>query len=439
MQSSIEQLDGLKQKLSVAMEWDSIDKNIEIKIKELSAKANVDGFRKGKVPRRIILQSYGASIQDEVKHKTMYETFQKVSEDKTIEYVGYPHFHIDQAGTEEGKTFAFTAEYEILPQFDVDECSGIKVTRIKPNIEDADVVDFLEALRKKQANWHNIERAVQENDKVIIDFEGYIDGEALEGGKAEDFELDLGAKSMIPGFEDGIVGMSADEEKEINLTFPEAYHNDKFSGKSATFRIKLKNIQAMTLPELDDAFAEKNGVKEGGFEKLKQDIRENMQEEADAQVRSQFNESVLDILLAKNQILLPSVLVQQEQEGLLKMDEEQSKGQPGAVMSELKLADYQERAEKRVKLSLIGRKLIEKHEIKPDAKIIDRFIKRELKAFGDLPQMWEFIRNNKEIMSRFENDALEEQLIEKIAEAMDVVDECKGFKSIMPLETQNNG
>ncbi len=299
MQTSIEQLEGLKQKLLVEMDWESISNDEAKKYQELMKKTRIDGFRPGKVPLNIVKQRFGAAVREEIIHLTMAKTFEEVVEEQSISFVGIPEFDMNNETTQEGATLAFSVIYEVLPEFEVNDAAGDSVTKITAKITDSDLEEALEGLRKQRVEWKDVERAAQDKDSVTIDFEGFLNGEAFEGGSAKGYQLELGSKSMIDGFEENIIGMKAGEMKDIHLTFPEKYHNDKLAGKDVTFKITMQAVEEPILPELDEKFADSFGVKEGGIEKLREDMMESMQSELNIALRNKFRDEIFQFNIRK--------------------------------------------------------------------------------------------------------------------------------------------
>ena len=256
--------------LTVKVPVEQIQNKVEGRIRNVAKTAKIDGFRKGKVPVSHIRAQYGAGIQQEVINDVIRDTVFEAIKAEDVRAVGMPN--IDDVKLED-EFLVYQATVEIFPEIKVEGISDIEVERHTANITDEDVDTMIDNLRKQRQEFAEKEGEAAEGDQVTFDFEGSIDGEKFEGGAAEDFKLVLGSGQMIPGFEDGIVGMKAGDEKTIDVTFPEEYQAENLAGKEAQFKINVKTVEEAKLPEINEEFLELFGVKEGGVEQLKEDVR----------------------------------------------------------------------------------------------------------------------------------------------------------------------
>lgn len=432
MQTQIEKLDGLKHKLTIQVEWQEIDQKESQKLKEVAKKANIPGFRQGKVPASIVKQRYGESIRHEVLTDVMQNSLKEVIEKESLDFAGQPDVQFDNEQTKEGELFVFTIGYESYPAFEVNELDNLPITQITAKITDADIEKTLLDLQKQQAEWNDVDRAAKDGDTVIIDFTGFVDGEKFEGGEATGHRLVLGSGSMIPGFEDGIIGMKKDDEKTIDVTFPKDYHHDGLAGKPTQFLIKVSQVQESVLLPLDDAFAEKFDVKEGGIAKLREDMRQKLETEMATTLRHKNTETLFNMLLENNKFDLPEVMLINEQKHMKQQREEQYKQRFGAEHApDVPLEEFIKGAERRVALSLIIKAIIKKHNISIDEKKVDELFKERFAGMGDLDMLKNYFRQNEQFMESMNFQALELQVIEKLLGNMQIKNEEQSFLKVM--------
>jgi trigger factor len=285
-------------------------------------------------------------------------------------------------------------------------------------------------LRKQHASWVDTDAAAAEENRVTINFLGTVDGEEFEGGKAEDFPLELGQGRMIPGFEDGIIGKKAGEEVVVDVTFPEDYHAENLKGKPAQFTITVNKVEAQELPELTDEFASNFGIAEGGLDALKEEVKKNMTRELEQAVKGKVKEQVIKGLLDVNEIDAPKALVEQEIDAL-RQQAAQRFGGDAKNMPELPAELFQEQAQTRVKTGLLLGEVIKTAELKADDAKVEELIITMASAYEDPTEVVEYYKANDELMQQMRNVALEEAAIESVLEKATVTDVEKGFDEIM--------
>lgn len=264
MQVSVETTQGLERRLTISVPAEQIEKAVSDSLKNEAKRARIPGFRPGKVPVSVINKRYGKAIRQEITGEVMQRNFIEAIIAEKLNPAGAPTF---VPGETDAENFQFVATFEIYPEVELKGLDAIEVEQPTAEVTDADVDAMIETLRKQHATFEAVEREAAEGDKAKIDFVGSIDGEEFEGGKAEDFELQLGSGRMIPGFESGVEGHKAGEAFDIDVTFPEDYHAENLKGKVAKFAITLKEVQAANLPEVNDEFAKLFGVADGGLDR----------------------------------------------------------------------------------------------------------------------------------------------------------------------------
>lgn len=431
MQVSVETTEGLERKLTITVPAKIIEDGVRSRLQQLAKTQRINGFRPGKVPISVIQQRFGEAVRQEVAGDAMQQHYYQAIVQEKIVPAGAPTFEL-VGNNDSNSELKFAARFEVYPEVQLQGVEELEVEKPVVTITDQDLDDMMETLRKQHSEWKVVEQPAGAEDKVSIDFVGTIDGEEFEGGKAEDFSLELGQGRMIPGFEDPIVGLTAGEEVVADVTFPEDYQAEALKGKAAQFKITVKEVQTRELPELDDDFATKFAVTEGGLDALKAEVKKNMQRELDQAVRNKIKDNVLGALVEKNELELPSALVKQEVEVLKKQALERfSQGRNAANLPELPDDLFMENAERRVKIGLLLGEVIKQHEITADPARIDSMIETQASAYEDPSEVINYYKTNKELMQQMENLAVEEQAIDKILELAKVTDVEKPFSEMM--------
>ena len=258
MQVSIETTSGLERRMTVGIPAEQIDSEVQKRLQQAAKTVRLNGFRKGKVPLKVVKQRFGAGVRQEVLGELMSQSFYEAVQKEDVKPAGQPS--IEPKEMAEGKDVEFVATFEVYPEVALADTSSFEIERLEADVTDKDIDNMIATLQKQQADWKDSKRKAQKGDRVTIDYKGTKDGEAFDGGTAEDQQLVLGSNSMIPGFEDGILGMKPGEETTLDLTFPEDYHSEELKGAAVQFDVKVKGNEIQKLPELNKEFFAKFGV-----------------------------------------------------------------------------------------------------------------------------------------------------------------------------------
>jgi len=434
MQVSVETLAGLERKLVIDIPASDVEQEIAKRLQDVSRTARIDGFRKGKIPMRVIKQRYGKGVRQEVLGEQMQQGFVKAVTQEKLNPAGMPN--VVPVVDEAGKDFQFSATFEIYPEVKIEGLDAIEVEQLKAEVSDADMDTMVDVLRKQQATFTETTDAAKDGDRVKLDFDGYVDGEAFDGGKAEDHSLTLGSKAMIPGFEDQIVGMKAGDESTIKVTFPADYQSEELKGKDAEFKIKVGTVEVSELPELNEEFFKKFGVEADSEDTFRSEVRKNMERELKQAIQRQNKNQVLDGLVKTNEIDVPTALVDQEIQRLQEQAFQQFGGgqefKPGMLPREL----FLEQAERRVKLGLLINASIEQFEIKADDAKVETLIEEMASTYQDPEQVKEFYKGNKEQRAQLEALALEEQVVDLILDKAKVNEKESSYEEV--IKTANS-
>ncbi|HDY91342.1 MAG TPA: trigger factor [Pseudoalteromonas sp.] len=428
MQVSVETTQGLERRITITVPSENVETEVKKRLQQLSKTQRIDGFRAGKVPVSVINKRFGPAVRQEVAGEVMQRNFYEAIVSEKINPAGAPTFA--PKSLEAGKDLEFSATFEVYPEVEVQGLDKITVEKPAVTVTDEDLANMLETLRKQHAEWADVNTAAGENDRVTVDFVGTIDGEVFEGGKAEDFPLELGQGRMIPGFEDNIVGKKAGEEVVADVTFPDDYHAENLKGKAAQFTITVKKVEAQELPELSEEFATKFGVTEGGVDALKEEVKKNMTRELDQAVKASVKDQAIKGLLANNEIEVPKALVDQEVDAL-RQQAAQRFGGDAQNMPELPAELFHEQAVTRVKTGLLLGEVIKANEIKVDDAKVEALIATVASAYEDPTEVVEYYKGNDQLMQQMRNVAMEEQAVEAILAKAVVTDVEKAFDDIM--------
>jgi trigger factor len=435
MQVSVETIEGLERRLTITVPAETVDVEVKNRLRHIAKTQRINGFRPGKVPASVIQKRFGQSVRQEVTGDLMQRNFVEAIVAEKINPAGRPQFVEKSAA--DSDAIEFEATFEVYPEVEIKDLEKITVERPVVEVTDKDLDEMFVTLQKQHQTWKENKRKSKKGDKLTLDFTGRIDGEEFEGGKAEDFELELGASRMIPGFETEIIGMKAGEEKTIKVTFPEDYHAENLKGKEAEFDIVVKKTEGPILPEVDEEFAKLFGIEEGGVEALREEVRKNMTRELTQAVKAKVKEQVIEGLLAANEVDLPKALVAQEVDVLRQQAMQRFQGQMDPKnMPELPAEMFTEQAERRVKIGLLLGEVIKTNELKVDEAKVDELIASAASAYEDPQEVINYYKSNQELNQQMQNVALEEQAVEFITEKANVKEKKANFKDIMNPEAK---
>ena len=431
MQVTVETLEGLERRLNITVPAANIEDAVTAELRNIAKNRRFDGFRKGKVPMKMVAKMYGKAVRQDMLGEVMQRHFIEAIVTEKINPAGAPTFA--PVSMEEGQDLVFTATFEVYPEVELKGLENITVEKPAAEVTDADVAEMLETLRKQQATWVEVDEAAEEGKRVSIDFIGSIDGEEFEGGKAENFPLEMGAGRMIPGFEDGIAGKTKGMEFEIDVTFPEDYHAENLKGKAAKFAIKVNKVEARELPELNDEFVAKFGVADGGLEGLKAEVRKNMERELKQAIKTRVKEQAIEGLVKENELLVPSALVDQEI-NVLRQQAAQRFGGNTEAANQLPRELFEEQAKRRVVVGLLLGEVIRTQELKADEEKVKAIIEEMATAYEDPSEVIAYYQQNEQMMNNMRNVALEEQAIDAIIAKAQVTEKTVSFNELMNPE-----
>jgi trigger factor len=407
-----------------------VDGQVVVALKSMVKGRKIDGFRQGKIPPNVATKMFGKPARQEAVQQVMQRSFFEAISKEGLKMAGMPT-NFEAMVNESGKDLEFVATFEVYPEITLADLASIEVNKKKSEVTDADVETMVETLQKQQAKWETSTEAAVDGDQAIIDFDGFIDGEAFEGGKAEGYNLTLGSKSMIPGFETAIEGLKAGDEKTLELSFPADYHKEDLQGKAVEFKVAIKEVKKPELAELNEDFFKGFGVESKDLASFKIDIRANMNRELERAIRNDVKNQVIDGLVAANQIDVPGSLADQEIDRLRQQAVQQFGGGQGIDASMLPAELFKEQADRRVRVGLLMNAAVDTFKLIASEEKIDALIEEVASTYQEPEQVREYYKNTPEQKSQVEALALEEQVVEKILESAKVTETEAGYEEVI--------
>ncbi|MGE7992265.1 trigger factor [Pseudomonas sp. NPDC089554] len=424
MQVSVENTSALERRMTIAVPAERVETEVNKRLQQTAKRAKVAGFRPGKVPMSVIRQRYEDAARQEAFGDLVQASFYEAVVEQKLNPAGAPA--VEPKSFEKGKDLEFVAIFEVFPEFSVAGFESISIERLSAEVADADLDNMLEVLRKQNVRFEAVERAAQDDDQVNIDFVGKIDGEAFAGGSAKGTQLVLGSGRMIPGFEAGLVGAKAGEERVVNVTFPEDYQNLDLANKAAEFTITVNSVSAPVLPELNEAFFTQFGIKESTLEGFRTEVRKNMERELRQAIKAKVKNQVMDGLLAANPIEVPKALLENEVNRLRVQAVQQFGGniKPEQLPAEL----FEEQAKRRVVLGLIVAEVVKQFELKPDDAKVREMIEEMASAYQEPEQVIAWYYKNDQQLNEVRSVVLEEQVVDTVLQKATVTDKSVSYE-----------
>lgn len=436
MQVSVETTGSLGRRMTVSVPDEGIDQEIETRLKTLTRNAKIEGFRPGKVPLGVVKRRYGGQVRDEVVGEVLQSSFTEALIQEKLRLAGTPD--IETHGYVPGKGLEYTARFEVYPEITLASLEGQKIETVTAEIGAGDLTDMLETIRKQHASWEMVEREAQDADRIVVDFTGTIAGEPFKGNEGKDVPVTLGQGRMLEGFESGLLGARAGEERSIDVTFPAQYHAQELAGKVAQFAIKVHRVETMQLPELDENFVRQMGVESGSLETLNVEVRANMQRELDQAIKARVKENVMDKLLEINRIDVPEALVASESERLAKQMMQGLVAQ-GARTDDLNLepSTFAQQAARRVSLGLLLGEIVETNKLSVEATHLRETVDGIAASYAHPEEVVKWYYADKRRLADAESVVLEEQVVDWVLQQAEKDEKSISFKEIMNSERKS--
>ena len=428
---SVETVSALQRRLNATIPQQAVRGQVAARLKHIGRTAKIAGFRPGKIPGKILEQHYGSEARQEALGEALQKSFFETVQAQQLKVAGDPEFTV-KTNDWNAEEIEYSATFEVYPEVVLGDVTGESVVRSTYELSQADVDNTIATLRKQRASYAPVTRAAQNDDNVVIDFTGTLDGVVFEGGEAKDYPVTLGSGRMLPEFEAAIVGMKTGEIKAFEMTFPENYHGKDVAGKEVTFRITVNSVEGPVLPEVDAEFAKSVGIADGDVSRLEEEIRSNLLREVTRRLKGRNKDAAMDALLKVAQFDLPKALVEWEMHRLMQQTAKEME-QRGMAMKGMQLPPelFRERAEKRVKLGLILADLVEKYELKAKPEKVRALLEDYAQSF-EHPE--EVVRWHYADPSRFqeiENLVLEENVVDWVLARVKVNEQALAFAELM--------
>jgi trigger factor len=426
MQVSVEQSGNIERKMTISVPSEKVDSEVSRHLQRLSKQVKVPGFRPGKIPMKIMRSRYLGQVMQDVISELIQSSYQDALDKESLRPAGPPS--IETTAADEGKDLEYTATFEVYPDLSSLTLSGLKIERTQCEIADSDIDTTLESLRRQKVEWKNIEGEAQDGHRVTLDFTGSIDGEPFAGGEGKAMPVVIGSGSLIPGFEEQLIGIKNDEERALKLGFPDDYHAADLAGKEAVFDVKATAIEEELLPEIDEELAKAFGVEEGGIEKFREEIQQNLSREADDRLEIVLRDVVFQAVLDKNEIDTPKALVGQELNLLIETAE---KEQPEIRKNEEAMVMYQKLAERRVALGLILAEITDQEEMIPAADDVEKRLQKLAESYEDPSSFVGWYKADRKRLSEIEAQVLESMVVDKLLKDAEITDKIVSFQELV--------
>lgn len=423
----IKKKDGLKTELKITVPSLIVQNKKNDRFVQIAKKAKLPGFRPGKAPQNVIQQQYGNQVNQEVLTELLETSYAEAIQDKELRPAGPPEVSIDQFV--DGSDFTFTATIELYPEFKLKGLDKIKVDKLSTSITQTDINEMIENLQKQRGEWKSVERNSKSGDQLLIDFEGSVDGEIFEGGEAKDFMMQLGAGQMLPEFDVALMGVSPDEKKEFELTFPSEYHKKELANKKAIFAVHTKEVREMELAEINEDFVKAFGIESGDPKDLMEEIKSSMEKEKEARINTDLKSNLMNYLREKNKIDVPHAMVHSEAHAMQKDWMKQS-----GIEDEkeaLSLDNFEKLAKERVHLGLLVSELVLSQEIKLDDDKVKTKLKEVTNAYPNSEEISKMYHQTPELMDQLKSMVMEDQVVEWLIEKTTFIDKDIEFKELM--------
>ncbi len=420
---------ALERRIDMIVASADIEREVEQRLKQLSKTVKMAGFRPGKVPFKLVAQQYGPQARSEAIGAAVEKSFGEKVREQNLKVAGYPRFEPKAAAA--NADLEFSAVFEVFPDIVLNELKDAEVERITLTVTEVEVDKTIDVLRQQRTTFVKADRAAAKDDKVVIDFTGYIDGVEFEGGKAEDFAVKVGAGQMLPDFDNALVGVNVGDSKSFEVNFPEDYHAKNLAGKTAKFDIVVKSVEGPALPELDAEFARALGVADGDLDKMRAEIRTNLEREVKKRLQAKIKNQVMDALLAAHPIEVPKSLVDMEANYMAEAAREDFKNRGMSADMPVNPAWFGEQATRRVKLGLILAELVKAKDLKAKPEQVRAVVDDFAATFEDPQEVVRWYYSQPQRLQEAESLATENNVVDWALAVAKVVEKAVAFDELM--------
>ena len=427
MQVTVETTQGLERRMRVEIPEERVRGEIDKRLGNLARSARIPGFRPGKAPVKIVARHYGRQVRDEVVGGIVQESLVDALEQEQLRPAAVPRI----APLETTAGVSYTATFDVLPDISLPQFETMVIARPVAAVADEDVDRMLETMQTQRRTWTAVERAATSTDRVVVDLDGFVDGEPLDEAAARELHVELDAGRMVAGFEAGLVGVQAGEDRTLALVFPESYP-EHLAGKPATFEVKVHRVEEPAVPDVDDAFAESFGVAEGGVDALRGEVRANLERELAGGLRAALKQRVMEALLAGNEIELPESMVRDEVARAIERRREELE-RSGIDPERVALSPdaFEVPVRRRIALELLVAEIVREHRIELDHARVRTRVEALASTYPDPAQVLDWYYADRTRLAGIESFVFEEQVVEWILDHAQLTDEPTSFDRIM--------
>ena len=427
MQVTVETTQGLERRMRVEIPEERVKGEIDRRLRDLARSARIPGFRPGKAPVKVVARRYGRQVRDEVVGGIVQESLIDALDQKELRPAAAPQI----APLETAAGVSYTATFDVLPDISLPQFESIEIGQPVATVADEDVDRMLETMRVQRRTWKPVERTATSTDRVVVDLEGFVDGEPVDEARASELPVELGARRMVDGFEDALLGVRAGETKTLNLAFPESYP-EHLAGKPVTFNVKVHRVEESEIPDIDDAFAESFGVADGGVAALRDEVRANMERELAEGLRRKSKQRVMEALLAGTEVELPESMVRNEvARAMQRRREELARSGIDPEHVELEPDTFEEPVRRRISLDLLVAEIIKEHRIELDHARVRTRVETIASTYQDPAKILEWFYSDRERLSGIESLVFEDQVMDWILERAQIAHEPTSFDRIL--------
>ena len=430
MQTTVENLSHLERRLTMAVPVAEIDRQVDERLKKLARNVRLPGFRPGKVPLKIVAQQYGPQVRSEVIGDAVQKGFTDAVRDQNLRVAGYPRIERKE-GAPEGE-LQFSATFEVYPEISLGDLGGVTIERPSLTVGEAEVEKTLEVLRKQRTRYEATQHAAVKGDRVTIDYADAIDGVAFSGGQATDFAFVLGEGRLLPDLEGGITGLAAGASKTVPVTFPADYQSRDVAGKTASFDVTLKKVEAPHLPEVDAEFAKSLGVADGDLQKMRAEIKANVEREVKTRLGERLKAKAMQALAETTRLDLPKALVDLEIERLVAGARGELQAR-GLKMENVPIDPqlFEEQAKRRVALGLIVAELVKRFELGAKPEQVRKLVEEHAESYEQPSEVVKWFYTQPERLAEFDGAAVEANVVDWVLKQARVVDKPVAFDELM--------
>jgi trigger factor len=430
MQTNPQPASPLERRIDMTVPMEEIEKDVAQRLKKMARTVKMPGFRPGKVPFRMVEQHYGAQARNEAIGEAVEKAFGDAVREQNLRVAGYPR--IEPKGGEDASRLEFSAVFEIYPEVKLNGIGDKAIERPLIEVGEAEVDKTLEILRKQRTSFSAAERAAAKGDRVTIDFTGKLNGEVFQGGQATDYPVVLGEGRMLPDFENGIAGLKAGESRTFDLTFPADYQVSELAGKQVSFDVTVKGVEAPQLPAVDADFAKSLGIPDGDVEKMRAEIRSNLESEVKKRIRARIKDQAMQALLDANPLDVPRALIEQESESMAEAARQDLANRGVDVKNMPVDANwFTDQAERRVKLGLIIAEAVKENGLHANAEQVRALVDEQAQSYEQPEDVVRWYYSQPQRMAQVEALAIEENVVNWVVANAQTTDKAASFDELM--------